>query len=184
MKRYQNYEGIYEDQGVFVHLGKSIERWEYAGIPSELSKFDQSINLITTDTNFFAQDETVRRTVLSISGVDTLVLAVAKKILKKEERKIPHMSGRYYLNQADANLSLFGFSSYQQEISPNLPFHSVVTGLVNSEDIKDKIIILGHHLFQMKITFFKQQGVKKESHLDIQREFIHAITVGEFNHVP
>ena len=87
------------------------------------------------------------------------------------------MSGRYYLSQADANLSLFGFSSYQQEIPLSLPFHSVVTGLVNSEEIKDKVIILAHHLFQMKITFSNNKG-RKESHLDIQREFIHAITAG------
>ena len=69
-------------------MEKSIERWEYVGIPSE-RKFDQSINLITTDTNFFAQDETVRRTVLSISGVDTLVLAVAKDFTKGESKVFP-----------------------------------------------------------------------------------------------
>ena len=168
----------FENQGGFVHLGKSIERWEYVGIPSELGKFDQSINLITTDTNFFAQDETVRRTVLSISGVDTLVLAVAKKIVGKENQSIPHMSGRYYLSQADANLSLFGFSSYQQEIPLSLPFHSVVTGLVNSEEIKDKVIILGPSFISNEDHFFQTTRGEKESHLDIQREFIHAITAG------
>ncbi len=117
--------------------------------PRDLRSLGYSLGILNIDSNSFARDEVSRRTLLGISGEEAIHLWIANFYRgTKGERPLEtrDVNGSYYITEADANFSLYRFSTSPLDEKTEimkLPFHKVAVGNMPDGFFKDKIILLG-----------------------------------------
>ncbi len=147
-------------QGEFLHAIKTFspsgEKFKFGTeidnlgelIPPEgLRDVGYFLGQLYKDQLVFSKDEVVRRSILNISGEDSLHLWTAKRFRELQRRPILDASaykGAYYNSEADANFALFKYSGNPLGGQiPAIAFHRVIVGNFPKGFFKDKIVLVG-----------------------------------------
>lgn len=162
--------------------------------PDKLKNLGYSLAVLNRDSLMFAKDDVVRRTILTISGEDSLHLWSAKKYreflgLSNEQEQY---NGTYYSSEADANFVLFKylFNPLHKNSIPTIPFHRVVVGHYPPNYFKDKIVLIGPQYLSNAgdyvLTPFDKENIKVPKlsvHADIIGALINKQTVVEVKEI-
>lgn len=162
--------------------------------PDKLKNLGYSLAVLNRDSLMFAKDDVVRRTILTISGEDSLHLWSAKKYreflgLSNEQEQY---KGTYYSSEADANFVLFKYLSnpLHKNSIPSIPFHRVVVGHYPPNYFKDKIVLIGPQYLSNAgdyvLTPFDKENIKVPKlsvHADIIGALINQQTVVEVKEI-
>lgn len=117
--------------------------------PDSLRDLGYSPAIINVDNVKFAKDDVARRTVLNISGEESLHFWTANEYRIIENKKpllLSDINGAYYVPEADASFALFRYYSnpeYDRGHLKNVPFHRVVVGNYPRDFFKNKIVLIG-----------------------------------------
>lgn len=115
--------------------------------PESLRDLGYYLAQLYKDQLIFSKDDVVRRTILSISGEDSLHLWTAKTY--RTMQGLPTVDataykGAYYSSEADANFAMFKYSGNPLGADPVIvPFHKVLVGSFPKGFFKDKIVLVG-----------------------------------------
>ncbi len=137
------------DSGGFFHFGTELDAWGEQKPVNGLISLGYSLALINIDNASFAKDDVSRRTILNISGENTLHLWTANKIrysLGKNQLAPKDFLGSYYMREADATFSLYRYSTNPDLAKTSyisIPFHRVVVGNFSEGFFKDKTVLIG-----------------------------------------
>jgi signal transduction histidine kinase len=133
--------------GERFRFGTEIDNFGEQIPPEELRELGYHLSQIYKDQLVFSKDEVVRRSILNISGEDSLHLWSAKRYRQiRGEALIDATAypGAYYNSEADANFTLFKYSSNPATSETRvIPFHRVVVGNFPKNFFKDKIVLVG-----------------------------------------
>lgn len=149
--RYQNefHESIktFSPGGERFKFGTEIDHFGEQIPPEGLRDIGYHLGQLYKDQIIFSKDEVVRRTILNISGEDSLHLWTAKRyreIKGLEPVDASAYKGAYYNPEADANFALFKYSDNPLNSDVQvIPFHRVVVGNFPKGFFKDKIVLIG-----------------------------------------
>ena len=117
--------------------------------PLSLRELGYSPAIVNVDNVKFAKDDVARRTVLNISGEESLHFWTANEYRILENKKpllLSDIQGSYYVPEADASFALFRYYTnpeYDRGHLKNVPFHRVVVGNYPKDFFKDKIVLIG-----------------------------------------
>ncbi len=149
---------LYELKGEILKFQRAGNAFRFATdidhfgekIPGEsLRDLGFSPAFLFIDNVRFAKDDVVRRTVLNISGEESLHLWVANEFRQTQGNRkllLSDIKGAYYSKEADASFSLFRYYTnpqYGRGHIKRVPFHRVVVGNYPKGYFKDKIILVG-----------------------------------------
>jgi signal transduction histidine kinase len=122
------------------HIGELIP-------PEDLRFVGYNLGQHYRDQEIFSKDEVVRRSILNISGEDSVYLWTAKKyrnLIKRSVLDAASYKGAYYNPEADANFTLFKYSGNPlSDRLPVIPFHRVVVGTFPKGYFENKIVLIG-----------------------------------------
>ncbi len=162
-----------EDEFVVEDFKKSIEEFRQAGGSVRLANFQTSqqndvvsyskkIFLedvgyswgdVQTDSYIFSKDDVPRRTVLNVSGEESIHLWAVNQKLKKSKKQtysVLDFKGAYYNEEFDANLTLFRYATNPVDGHmkfKSIPFHRIMVGNFNKNLIENKIVLIGPGYF-------------------------------------
>ncbi len=117
--------------------------------PSSLRELGYSPAIVNVDNVKFAKDDVARRTVLNISGEESLHFWTANEYRILQNKKpllLSDIQGSYYVPEADASFALFRYYTnpeYDRGHLKNVPFHRVVVGNYPKDFFKNKIVLIG-----------------------------------------
>ena len=168
--RYQSefHEAIkaYSPSGDKFKFGTELDQMGELIPPEALRDVGYYLGQLYKDQQVFSKDEVVRRTILNISGEDSVYLWTAKRYREIQNKPVLDATaykGAYYNPEADANFALFKYSGNPlNDNIPAIPFHRVVVGNFPKGFFKDKIVLVGSK-YQSNSSDFVLTPYEKEN---------------------
>lgn len=136
-------------EGGDFSFGTIMDAWGEQLPPEQLRTIDYSLALINTDDITFAKDDVSRRTLLNVSGDDTIDLWAAnayRRMKGADEADSNSFNGSYYNAEADATFVMYRYGTNPLEDKTkiiSIPYHRVVVGNFSKNFFKDKLIFIG-----------------------------------------
>jgi signal transduction histidine kinase len=168
--RYQTefHQGIkqYSPSGDKFKFATEIDNLGEVIPPDGLRDIGYNLGQLYKDQLVFSKDEVVRRSILNISGEDSLHLWTAKRF--RELKGLPSIDataykGAYYNSEADANFALFKYAGNPLSSDMQvIPFHRVVVGNFPKGFFKGKIVLVGPQYLSNSSDFI-QTPFEKDS---------------------
>ncbi len=184
--RYQTefHQGIkqFSPGGDKFKFGTEIDNLGEVIPPDGLRDIGYNLGQLYKDQLVFSKDEVVRRSILNISGEDSLHLWTAKRFRKL--KGLPSIDataykGAYYNSEADANFALFKYAG--NPLSPDMqviPFHRVVVGNFPKGFFKDKIVLVGPQYLSNSSDFIQtpfEKDTARTPKLNVHAQVIDAL---------
>jgi signal transduction histidine kinase len=149
LNKYKSIINDYVANGGKFNFGTEMDTWGEQVPPAELQELGYSLALINRDNSIFSKDDVSRRTLLTISGEDSLHLLTANQYRVFQGEKILNVAdilGAYYVRKADATFSLYRYYSSPLDEKgkiKKIPFHRVVVGNFPKGFFTGKIVLIG-----------------------------------------
>jgi len=172
----------FNPEGNKFKFGTEIDNFGEQIPPEGLKDLGYFLGQLYKDQLIFSKDEVVRRSILNISGEDSLHLWTARRYRELnglEPVDATAYKGAYYNSEADANFALFKYSGNPNNADLQvIPFHRVVVGNFPPGFFREKIVLIGPQYLSNSNDFVMtpfEKDAAKTSKLKVHAQVIEAL---------